>query len=105
MRRTMLIPKSFVTPVGAEPWQNRMFKTHPPGSTHRMLGVPKGDPLPLTFMQAIVDAEVGDIVKNPTKIGFKQVKVTRYMKAKMNGILNAIRVSQGKYRSGKFKGN
>jgi hypothetical protein len=82
-------------------WQTRMFAAHKPGTAHRMFKVPKGTPLPLTFLQKIVDTPLGKIAHNPTQIGIRSIRVTPRVKAEANGMLNAIRVSQGKYRGTK----
>jgi hypothetical protein len=92
------IPSVFYKPKRKVTWEERMFKTHKPGSTHRMFGVPEGQTLPLTFLQKVVDTPLMEIAHNPTKIGLRKIKVTHLVKARANGILNAIRVSQGKYR-------
>ena len=79
-------------------WQAEMFAKHKPGSTHRMFGVPKGEKLPLTFLQVVVNTPIGGIAHNPTNIGVRSIKVTWLVKYRANGILNSIRVTQGKYK-------
>ncbi len=76
----------------ADRFPAKMFKTHQPGSTHRMFGVPKGVKLPRTFLQEVVDTPIGKVAHNPTQIGKKTIKVTRLAKFRANGILNAIRM-------------
>lgn len=76
-----------------------MFKTHKPGSTHRMFGVPTGQKLPRTFLQVVVDTPLMEVAHNPTKIGKKSIKVTRLVKARANGILNAVRLPKEKVAS------
>jgi hypothetical protein len=71
-----------------------MFKTHAAGSTHRMFGVPNGVKLPRTFLQKVVDTPLMETARNPTKIGKKSIKVTHLVKARANGVLNAIRLKK-----------
>ena len=75
-----------------EYWATKMFKTHKPGSGHRMFGVPKGKKLPRTFLQTIVNTPIGQVAHNPTKTGKQSIKVTHLVKSRANGLLNAIRV-------------
>jgi hypothetical protein len=70
----------------------KMFSAHKPGSTHRMFGVPKGQKLPRTFLQEVVDTPIGKVAHNPTQTGKRTIKVTMLAKKRANGILNAIRL-------------
>ena len=74
------------------PFPANMFATHKKGSMHRMLNVPKGEKIPRTFMQEIVDTPLGNIAHNPTQIGKPTIKVTHLVKARANGLLNAVRL-------------
>jgi len=78
------------------PFPANMFAKHKPGSAHRMFGVPKGEKLPRTFLQKIVDTPLMERAKNPTQIGFKSIKVTHLVKGRANGLLNAIRLRKHK---------
>lgn len=69
-----------------------MFATHKKGSMHRMLNVPKGEKIPRTFMQEIVDTPLGGTAHNPTQIGKPEITVTRLVKSRANGLLNAVRL-------------
>ncbi len=74
------------------PFPARMFAVHKPGSAHRMFGVPHGEKLPRTFLQVIVNTPLMEIAHNPTQIGVRSIKVTHLVKARANGLLNAIRL-------------
>jgi hypothetical protein len=78
--------------VDGDYWVKRMFKAHKHGSTHRMFGVPKGEKLPRTFLQKVVDTPLGKVAHNPTQIGKRSIKVTPLTKSRANGILNAVRI-------------
>jgi hypothetical protein len=71
-----------------------MFLQHRVGSTHQLFGVPRNKKLPKTYLQAVVNAPLMTRVKNPTNIGKPEIKVTRLVKARANGILNAIRLTK-----------
>jgi hypothetical protein len=47
------------------------------GALHRELGIPKGKKIPMSLLNKIVSAKAGDVIKNPTSIGKKKIKVTR----------------------------
>ena len=66
------------------------------GATHRMLGVPAGETIPFTFLEAIRTTPIGMRVKNPTKVGHRSVKVTRLLKARAVLALNLKRIGQGR---------
>ena len=59
-----------------------------PGALHEPLEVPKGQEIPKTLEERIVDAPLGSTVKNPTGVGKRRVKVTRKLKARANFALN-----------------
>lgn len=48
-----------------------------PGSLSKQLGIPIKKNIPMTLLNKIVAAEAGDIIKNPTKVGKRRIKVTR----------------------------
>jgi hypothetical protein len=50
------------------------------GSTRRMLGIPKGETIPFTWLEKIARTPLGKRCRNPTKIGFRSVKVTPLLK-------------------------
>jgi hypothetical protein len=76
----------------ADRFPAKMFKTHTPGSTHRIFGVNPNEKLPRQFLQATVDTPLNEIAYNPTKVGYPFIKATWLAKKRANGILNAIRL-------------
>lgn len=50
---------------------------HRPGKLHSDLGIPKGEKIPMPLLNAIIKAKAGDIIKNPTRVGHRKIKVTR----------------------------
>ncbi len=58
------------------------------GSLRERLDIPADKTIPKTLEQKIVDAPIGTTIKNPTKTGKKQIKVTKKLKAKANFALN-----------------
>ena len=45
-----------------------------------MLKIPEKELIPLTLLDKIVSADVGETIKNPTKKGKGYIKVTRLLK-------------------------
>jgi len=60
-----------------------------PGALHRQLGIPKDTKIPKTLLITILDADTGDIIKNPTKVGRRRYKVTTLMQRRVNPVLTA----------------
>ena len=50
------------------------------GALHKQLGIPQDKKVPSTLVNKIVKAEVGSTVKNPTKTGKRNIKVTSQLK-------------------------
>ena len=50
------------------------------GTLSRQLDIPEEDDIPITLLRAIRDADIGDTIKNPTKMGKQTIKVTRLLK-------------------------
>jgi hypothetical protein len=50
------------------------------GTLSRQLDIPEEDDIPITLLRAIRDADIGDTIKNPTKMGKQKIKVTRLLK-------------------------
>ncbi len=48
-----------------------------PGSLHSALNIPKKEKIPISLLNAIINAKAGQIIKNPTSKGKKIIKVTR----------------------------
>ena len=47
------------------------------GALHRQLGVPLDEKIPVGLLDVIIKAEVGDVVRNSAKVGFRRIRVTR----------------------------
>ena len=47
------------------------------GTLHRQLGIPLDKRIPIRLLNVIIKAEAGDVIKNPTKVGLRRIKVTR----------------------------
>jgi hypothetical protein len=75
-------------------WMQRAFQNAGSGLLHKMLGVPVKEKIPLMFLQAVVDTEIGKFAHNPTQVGSKMVKVTVLMKRRANALLNADRANK-----------
>lgn len=50
------------------------------GTLSRQLDIPIEKDIPITLLRAIRDADIGDAIKNPTKMGKQKIKVTRLLK-------------------------
>ncbi|MCF7910446.1 hypothetical protein K9L16_02115 [Candidatus Pacearchaeota archaeon] len=50
---------------------------HRPGKLHKELGIPKDEKIPMSLLNTIINAKVNQVIKNPTKIGNKKIKVTQ----------------------------
>ena len=46
------------------------------GALSRQLNIPISENIPVTLLKAIRDAEIGTIIKNPTKMGKQEIPVT-----------------------------
>lgn len=49
------------------------------GALSKQLGIPEEDNIPITLLNKIIKAKVGDTITNPTKVGKKKIKVTRLL--------------------------
>jgi len=50
------------------------------GALSRQLGIPEKDNIPFTLLEKIKKAEIGETIKNPTKSGKREIKVTNKLK-------------------------
>lgn len=50
------------------------------GTLSRQLGIPEEENIPITLLEKIRRAEIGAVVRNPTKTGKRRIKVTRKLK-------------------------
>jgi hypothetical protein len=51
-------------------------------SLHAMLNIKEGTTIPITLLKAIIRADIGKTVHNPTKTGKAYIKVTKKLKQK-----------------------
>lgn len=72
----------------------KAFKNAGKGLFHRQLGVPRGEKIPLTLLQAIVNAPIGTTITNPTKVGSRKIKVTYLIKKRASPLLTADRINK-----------
>lgn len=49
------------------------------GALSRQLGIAEEENIPKTLLDEIIRAKAGDVIKNPTKVGKKSIKVTRLL--------------------------
>jgi len=63
-----------------EKWMQAAFKNHKAGSLHRQLGVPSVKNIPKSFLVVIKRTTLGEVARNPTKVGKRRVTVTRLLK-------------------------
>ncbi len=50
------------------------------GTLSRQLGIPIEENIPVTLLKRIRDSDIGEVVRNPTKKGKKQFRVTKLLK-------------------------
>ncbi len=50
---------------------------HKPGKLHSDLGISEDEKIPMSLLNAIIRAQAGQTIKNPTSKGRKRIKVTR----------------------------
>lgn len=84
----------------SELWMQRALRRKP-GALRRQLGIPRDTKIPVTLMRTILDADTGDTVRNPTKVGKPKYRVTTLMQRRVNPVLTARRFRRGKRRRGK----
>jgi len=51
-----------------------------PGALSRQLGIPVEEDIPITLLRKIKNAEIGDVIRNPTKTGKRRITVTNKLK-------------------------
>lgn len=69
-----------------ERWMQRALRRKP-GALHRQLGISKDTKIPTTLLRTILNADTGNVVKNPTKVGKRKYKVTTLMQRRVNPVL------------------
>jgi hypothetical protein len=50
------------------------------GALSQQLGIPEKENIPITLLEKIKKTEIGKIIKNPTKSGKQEIKVTKKLK-------------------------
>jgi hypothetical protein len=50
------------------------------GALSEQLGIPEEDDIPMSLLNAIIDAPIGTTIDNPTDEGHKTFKVTKLLK-------------------------
>ena len=61
-------------------WIPKSVNKHKKGSLHRMMGVPKSEPIPFMLVNEACETPIGEKYKNPTQTGKKSGKVTPLLK-------------------------
>ena len=69
-------------------WIGDVF-SRKPGALHRQLGIAPSAKIPKTLLSTIQDADAGDVIRNPTKVGHRRYKVTPLLKRRVNPVLTA----------------
>lgn len=49
------------------------------GALSRQLGIAKKDDIPMTLLRMIVIAKIGEVIRNPTKLGRRRLPITRLL--------------------------
>lgn len=81
-------------------WVGKVF-SRKPGALHRQLSISQDTRIPKTLLVTILNADTGDVIKNPTKVGRRRYRVTTLMQRRVNPVLTARRFRRGKRRRGK----
>jgi hypothetical protein len=82
-------------------WIPDSVNKHKAGSLHRMLEIPKSEPIPFTLLEKIRVTPIGKTIKNPVKLGKDKLKVTKLAKGRSVWGLNLKRITQKKKKGGK----
>jgi len=64
------------------------------GALRRQLQIPEGKRIPLTLLDAIISADVGDVIVNPTKTGKRRIHVTRLLERRAILARNLLRLKR-----------
>jgi len=62
------------------------------GALHRQLKIPQDKKIPTTLLQEIKGTPLGQRAHNPTKVGVRNIKVTRLLKQRATPVLTAREV-------------
>jgi len=64
--------------------KRRWFKIRKRGDAlHKQLEIPANKFIPITLLKRIQDAQIGNVITNPTKTGKKKIKVTKTLKQRV----------------------
>jgi len=63
--------------VNKKYWIKKAVKR--PGALSRQLGIPVKKDIPITLLKKVIKARPGQVIKNPTMLGKRKLKVTRLM--------------------------
>ena len=80
-----LAPEEMIR-MAKELWVGKVLGRKP-GALHRQLGIPLKQKIPTTLLRTIIQADTGDVVKNPTKAGKRRYRVTTLMQRRVNPVL------------------
>jgi hypothetical protein len=73
-----------------EKWMQEAFRKHR-GALKQQLQIPKAKKIPISLMQSIMSAPVGQRIRNPTETGKRRITVTKLLKKRVNPVLTARR--------------
>jgi len=75
-------------------WIQKAIKK--PGALSKQLGIPEEEDIPVSLLKKIKNAEIGEVITNPTKKGKKKIKVTRKLKKRAVLALTLKKLSKRK---------
>lgn len=67
-----------------EKWIQQAVDPEDEGALSRQLGIPEEENIPMSLLNAIIDAEDGETISNPTDTGSSTITVTSKMKQRAN---------------------
>jgi len=70
-------------------WIKDVFDPCKQGLLHRQLKVPQNRRIPKTLLEEIKVTDLNERIKNPTKTGKRDIKVTRKLKKRVVAVWNA----------------
>lgn len=75
-------------------WIKGAVKTK--GAFSKALGIPTDDNIPMTLINTIIEAKVGDVIDNPTHSGRRRIKITRKLERQAILAKNLKRVAENR---------
>jgi len=82
-------------------WVGKVF-SRKPGALHRQLGISLDTKIPKTLLTTIQNADTGDVIKNPTRVGRRRYRVTPLIQRRVNPVLTARKFRHGRRRRGRI---